>query len=64
MVCDPHRRVLVEEPDVETQLFDWGRLSWLSEPRVTGPSASARELYPWSPARPTTGTTTAQGPGR
>jgi oxalate decarboxylase/phosphoglucose isomerase-like protein (cupin superfamily) len=25
----------VEEPDVETQVFDWGRLSWLSEPRVT-----------------------------
>ncbi len=25
----------VEEEDVETQVFDWGRLSWLSEPRVT-----------------------------
>jgi oxalate decarboxylase/phosphoglucose isomerase-like protein (cupin superfamily) len=25
----------VEEVDVETQVFDWGRLSWLSEPRVT-----------------------------
>ncbi len=25
----------VEEADVETQVFDWGRLSWLSEPRVT-----------------------------
>jgi len=25
----------VEEADVETQVFEWGRLSWLSEPRVT-----------------------------
>ena len=27
--------VFVEESDVETQVFDWGRLRWLSEPRVT-----------------------------
>jgi len=25
----------VEKADVETQVFDWGKLSWLSEPRVT-----------------------------
>lgn len=25
----------VEEADVETQVFDWGKLIWLSEPRVT-----------------------------
>jgi oxalate decarboxylase/phosphoglucose isomerase-like protein (cupin superfamily) len=25
----------VDEQDVETQVFDWGRLAWLSEPRVT-----------------------------
>lgn len=25
----------VEEDDVESQVFAWGRLSWLSEPRVT-----------------------------
>lgn len=25
----------VEEVDVETQVFEWGKLSWLSEPRVT-----------------------------
>ncbi len=29
------KRVFVEEADVETLVFDWGRLSWLSEPRVT-----------------------------
>ena len=27
--------IFVEEDDVETQVFDWGRLFWLSEPRVT-----------------------------
>lgn len=27
--------VFVEEDDVETQVFDWGRLAWLTEPRVT-----------------------------
>lgn len=25
----------VQSEDVETQVFDWGRLSWLSEPNVT-----------------------------
>ena len=29
------KMVFVEEADVETQGFDWGRLWWLSEPRVT-----------------------------
>lgn len=29
------RLTFVEEADVETQVFDWGKLSWLSEPRVT-----------------------------
>lgn len=32
----PSRKLTFVEPaDVETQVFDWGRLSWLSEPRVT-----------------------------
>jgi len=34
MACG-ERLIFVEEADVETQVFDWGRLSWLSEPRVT-----------------------------
>lgn len=25
----------IEPADTETQVFDWGRLNWLSEPRVT-----------------------------
>ncbi len=30
-----HKLFYVKEADVETQVFDWGRLAWLSEPRVT-----------------------------
>ena len=29
-------RPFVEPEDVETQVFDWGSIKWLSEPRVTG----------------------------
>jgi len=29
------KRTYVEEDNVEIQVFDWGRLLWLSEPRVT-----------------------------
>jgi len=29
------KRTYVEEANVETQVFDWGKLSWLSESRVT-----------------------------
>ena len=29
------KRTYVKEANVETQVFDWGRLSWLSEPQVT-----------------------------
>ncbi|MDR1946731.1 MAG: cupin domain-containing protein [Desulfovibrio sp.] len=29
-------RTFVSAKDVETQVFDWGKLQWLSEPRVTG----------------------------
>lgn len=29
------KRTYVEEENVETQVFDWGKLLWLSEPRVT-----------------------------
>ncbi|MGH2460929.1 MAG: cupin domain-containing protein, partial [Chloroflexota bacterium] len=28
-------RRFVSADDVETQVFDWGTLKWLSEPRVT-----------------------------
>ena len=29
------KKTFLKKEDVETQIFDWGRLSWLSEPRVT-----------------------------
>ncbi len=29
------KKTFVQAADVETQVFDWGRLNWLSEPRVT-----------------------------
>ncbi|MEW6360222.1 MAG: cupin domain-containing protein [Planctomycetota bacterium] len=35
MVERSRNMVFVEEDDVETQVFGWGRLAWLSEPRVT-----------------------------
>ena len=35
MEAERKRLTFVEEADVETQVFDWGSLSWLSEPRVT-----------------------------
>lgn len=32
------RKCFVSPDEVETQVFPWGRLQWLSEPRVTGTS--------------------------
>lgn len=32
---EQEKLTFVAEADVETQVFDWGRISWLSEPRVT-----------------------------
>jgi oxalate decarboxylase/phosphoglucose isomerase-like protein (cupin superfamily) len=29
------KKTFLQVADVETQVFDWGRLNWLSEPRVT-----------------------------
>jgi oxalate decarboxylase/phosphoglucose isomerase-like protein (cupin superfamily) len=29
------KKTFVQPEDVETQVFDWGRLSWLSEPTIT-----------------------------
>jgi oxalate decarboxylase/phosphoglucose isomerase-like protein (cupin superfamily) len=49
MSDQPVHKTFVEEADVETQVFDWGRLSWLSEPRVTEAvkfSAGVVELEP------------------
>ena len=34
-MSDNGKQTFVKAEDVETQIFDWGRLSWLSEPNVT-----------------------------
>ena len=49
MAQDKLRRTYVREANVETQVFDWGRLWWLSEPRVTAAgkfSAGVVQLEP------------------
>lgn len=35
MKQNKRKLTFVEEDDVETQVFDWGKLCWLSESRVT-----------------------------
>lgn len=45
------RLVFVEEVDVETQVFDWGRLSWLSEPRVTAAERFSAGLVSLEPGK-------------
>jgi oxalate decarboxylase/phosphoglucose isomerase-like protein (cupin superfamily) len=36
MMSDTGKLTFVEADEVETQVFDWGKLSFLSSPRVTG----------------------------
>jgi oxalate decarboxylase/phosphoglucose isomerase-like protein (cupin superfamily) len=35
-MSETSERRFVESKHVETQVFDWGRIQWMSEPRVTG----------------------------
>ena len=41
----------VKKEDVETQVFDWGRLSWLSEPRVTAAERFSTGLVVLEPGK-------------
>ena len=51
-MTDPSaRRNFVEPADVETQVFDWGRLSWLSEPRVTAAERFSAGLVVLEPGK-------------
>jgi oxalate decarboxylase/phosphoglucose isomerase-like protein (cupin superfamily) len=45
------KKIFVEEADVETQVFDWGRLSWLSEPRVTAAEKFSAGVVDLSPGK-------------
>ena len=41
----------VEPADVETQVFDWGSLAWLSEPRVTAAERFSAGLVRLAPGK-------------
>jgi oxalate decarboxylase/phosphoglucose isomerase-like protein (cupin superfamily) len=43
--------IFVEAADVETQVFDWGRLNWLSEPRVTAAEKFSAGLVALEPGK-------------
>ena len=53
----PGARRFVTPGDVETMVFDWGTIKWLSEVRVTG-SGIAAGVVILEPARAIPGTTT------
>jgi oxalate decarboxylase/phosphoglucose isomerase-like protein (cupin superfamily) len=44
-------RRFVEPKHVETQVFDWGRIQWLSEPRVTGTERITAGVVTLEPGR-------------
>lgn len=37
----------VSPEDVETQVFEWGLIKWMSAPSVLGAQSSALEWYCW-----------------
>ena len=45
------KKTFVTSADVETQVFDWGRLSWLSEPRVTAAEKFSAGLVSLEPGK-------------
>lgn len=44
-------RTFVRVENVETQVFDWGKLQWLSEPRVTGADHMATGIVTLEPGK-------------
>ena len=44
-------KTFVEPKAVETQVFDWGRIQWLSEPRVTGAENIAAGVVTLEPGK-------------
>jgi oxalate decarboxylase/phosphoglucose isomerase-like protein (cupin superfamily) len=44
-------KTFVEPRHVETQVFDWGRIQWLSEPRVTGARAITAGVVTLEPGK-------------
>ncbi len=50
-MADGRKLRFVEEDNVETQVFDWGRLRWLSEPRVTEARRFSAGIVSLSPGK-------------
>ena len=50
-MADSQKLRFVEEDDVETQVFAWGRLRWLSEPRVTEAQRFSTGIVSLSPGK-------------
>jgi len=50
-------KTFVEPKEVETQVFDWGRIQWLSEPRVTGSKNITAGVVTLEPGKGTKDTT-------
>jgi oxalate decarboxylase/phosphoglucose isomerase-like protein (cupin superfamily) len=46
-----HGRRFIEPRHVETQVFDWGCIQWLSEPRVTGAERMAAGIVTLDPGQ-------------
>ena len=44
-------KTFIDADDVETQVFDWGRLSWLSEPRTTGTDRFSAGIVQLAPGK-------------
>jgi oxalate decarboxylase/phosphoglucose isomerase-like protein (cupin superfamily) len=44
-------RRFIQPRQVETQVFDWGRLQWMSEPRVTGAERMAAGIVTLEPGK-------------
>jgi len=53
-------KYFVEPDDVETQLFDWGMIKWLSAPKVTGAKKFSAGIVLLKPGK---GHTTHDHPG-
>ena len=49
-MTDPKARFITPD-DVETQVFDWGTIKWLSEVRVTGATSSTGGLVILDPGK-------------
>jgi oxalate decarboxylase/phosphoglucose isomerase-like protein (cupin superfamily) len=50
-MSETKERRFIEPKHVETQVFDWGRLQWMSEPRVTGAQRMSAGIVTLEPGK-------------